>query len=56
MAASTGFLLSLGEEASGTVIQYDLTEDIQLYFSNIYCELEDGKINFCSFTARALMK
>jgi hypothetical protein len=52
----TDFILSLGEEASGTVILYDLTEDIRLYFSNIYYELEDGKINFCSFTARALLK
>ncbi len=45
-----------GEEASGAVNLYDLTEDIRLYFSNICCELEDGKISFCSFTARALPK
>ena len=45
-----------GEEASGAVNLYDLTEDIRLYFSNICCELEGGKISFCSFTARALPK
>ena len=45
-----------GGEPSGTLIRYELTEIIRLYFSSIYREIEDGKLSFCSFTARALLK